>query len=51
LRYRDGLERPELARLIGYQPSSMSKVITRCLAAMIRQMSAGGLAQQKEREA
>ena len=38
LRYRHGFEPPELAKHLGYSPSSISKVTTRCLAALTRQL-------------
>jgi RNA polymerase sigma factor (sigma-70 family) len=51
LRYRFGLEPLELAERLGYRPSSISKVSSRCLAAMTRQMAAGGLLRKKRRKA
>lgn len=38
LRYRHGYEPPELAERLGYSPASISKITTRCLAALTRQM-------------
>jgi RNA polymerase sigma-70 factor (ECF subfamily) len=38
LRYRQGYDPPELAERLGYSPASISKVTTRCLAALARQM-------------
>jgi RNA polymerase sigma factor (sigma-70 family) len=38
LRYRQGYEPPELAERLGYSPASISKITTRCLAALTRQM-------------
>lgn len=43
LRYRYGLEPLEVAEHLGYRPSSISKISTRCLAAMTRQMAVAGL--------
>lgn len=40
LRYSHGFEPPELAKHLGYSPSSISKVTTRCLAALTRQLMA-----------
>lgn len=36
LRYRQGYEPPELAERLGYSPASISKITTRCLAALTR---------------
>jgi RNA polymerase sigma factor (sigma-70 family) len=38
LRYRQGYDPPELADRLGYSPASISKVTTRCLAALTRQL-------------
>ncbi|HEX4495586.1 MAG TPA: sigma-70 family RNA polymerase sigma factor [Thermoanaerobaculia bacterium] len=38
LRYRQGYDPPELAERLGYSPASISKVTTRCLAALTRQL-------------
>lgn len=38
LRYRQGYEPPELAERLGYSPASISKITTRCLAALTRYM-------------
>lgn len=38
LRFRLGYEPPEVAERMGYSPSSMSKVTTRCLEALTRYM-------------
>ncbi|HEV2854204.1 MAG TPA: sigma-70 family RNA polymerase sigma factor [Thermoanaerobaculia bacterium] len=38
LRYRQGYEPPELAERLGYSPASISKITTRCLAALTRQL-------------
>lgn len=43
LRYRLGYEPTEVARRLGYSASSISKVTTRCLSALIRQLTAAGL--------
>lgn len=38
LRYRQGYDPSELAKQLGYSPASISKVTTRCLAALTRQL-------------
>jgi len=43
LRYRQGYEPPELAERLGYSPSSINKVTTRCLAALTRHLVATGI--------
>ena len=43
LRYGLGYEPPEVARRLGYSTTSISKVTTRCLAALTRQLFAAGL--------
>ncbi|HVT57405.1 MAG TPA: sigma-70 family RNA polymerase sigma factor [Thermoanaerobaculia bacterium] len=48
LRYRHGFEPPEVAKRLGYSPSSISKTTTRCLAALTRQLAATGLGRKKE---
>jgi RNA polymerase sigma factor (sigma-70 family) len=50
LRYRYGLEPLELAERLGYRPSSISKVSTRCLAAVTRQIAASGVGRKRGRE-
>lgn len=47
LRYRHGYEPPEVAKQLGYSPSSMSKITTRCLAALTRQLMVRGLPRKK----
>jgi RNA polymerase sigma factor (sigma-70 family) len=47
LRYRLGYEASEVAERLGYSPTSMSKVTTRCLATLMRQLTAAGLHQKK----
>jgi RNA polymerase sigma-70 factor (ECF subfamily) len=42
LRYRQGYDPLELAERLGYSPSSISKVTTRCLAALTRQLVSAG---------
>jgi RNA polymerase sigma factor (sigma-70 family) len=42
LRYRQGYETPELAERLGYSPSSISKITTRCLAALTRHLMTSG---------
>jgi RNA polymerase sigma factor (sigma-70 family) len=43
LRYRLGYEPPEVAERMGYSPASIAKVTTRCLAALMRQLTVAGL--------
>jgi RNA polymerase sigma factor (sigma-70 family) len=43
LRFRLGYEAPEVARRLGYQTSSIGKIINRCLAALSRELLAAGL--------
>lgn len=43
LRYRLGYDSLEVARHLGYSPSSISKVTTRCLSALLRHLTAAGL--------
>jgi len=43
LRYGLGYEPPELAKHLGYSQTSISKVTTRCLAALLRQLTVAGL--------
>lgn len=45
LRYSHGYEPPELARRLGYRPTSISKTTNRCLAALTRQLT--GLGRKK----
>lgn len=47
LRYRQGYEPPELAKRLGYSPSSISKITTRCLAALTRQLVTAGIFTKK----
>lgn len=49
LRYRHGYDPPELAERLGYSPASISKVTTRCLAALTRYMVGAGLHPRKAR--
>lgn len=42
LRYRHGYEPPELAQRLGYSPSSINKITTRCLAALTRHLLTPG---------
>jgi RNA polymerase sigma factor (sigma-70 family) len=39
LRYNQGYEPPELARRLGYSPTSISKTTNRCLAALTHQLT------------
>ncbi len=43
LRYRLGYESSEVAERLGYSPTSMSKITTRCLATLLRHLTAAGL--------
>jgi RNA polymerase sigma factor (sigma-70 family) len=43
MRYRQGYDPPELAERLGYSPASISKVTTRCLAALTRHLFAPGI--------
>jgi RNA polymerase sigma factor (sigma-70 family) len=50
LRYRQGYEPPELAKRLGYSPTSISKTTNRCLAALTReltQLTVTGLGRRK----
>ncbi len=47
LRYRHGYEPPELAERLGYSQSSISKVTTRCLAALTRHLVTAGICTKK----
>jgi RNA polymerase sigma factor (sigma-70 family) len=47
LRYRQGYEPPELAERLGYSPSSISKITTRCLAALTRHLVTAGICTKK----
>lgn len=47
LRYHQGYEPPELAQRLGYSQSSISKITTRCLAALTRQLVASGFYKKK----
>jgi len=47
MRYRQGYDPPELAARLGYSPASISKVTTRCLAALTRHLFASGICRRK----
>ncbi|HEY9422460.1 MAG TPA: sigma-70 family RNA polymerase sigma factor [Thermoanaerobaculia bacterium] len=47
LRYRQGYEPPELAERLGYSQSSISKITTRCLAALTRHLVTAGICTKK----
>src|SRR6201992_3501628 len=47
LRYNQGYEPPELAKRLGYSPTSISKTTNRCLAALTRQLTVTGLGRKK----
>jgi RNA polymerase sigma factor (sigma-70 family) len=49
LRYRQGYEPPELAERLGYSQSSISKITTRCLAALTRHLVATGFYRDKDK--
>lgn len=49
LRYRQGYDPPELAERLGYSPASISKVTTRCLAALTRHLFAPEIGRRKPR--
>lgn len=48
LRYRLGYEPPEIARELGYQPSSMGKITSRSLSALGREMVRSGFCTRDE---
>jgi|HubBroStandDraft_3_1064219.scaffolds.fasta_scaffold09797_2 RNA polymerase sigma factor (sigma-70 family) len=48
LRYSQGYQTSEVAARLGYSPASISKISTRCLAALTRQLAAAGLTRKKE---
>lgn len=47
LRYRQGYDPPEVAVRLGYSPASISKVTTRCLAALTRHLVTAGVYRRK----
>jgi len=47
LRYRLGYESAEVAQRLGYSPTSMSKITTRCLATLMRHLTTAGLVKKK----
>ncbi len=47
LRYGLGYDPPEIAVRLGYSASSMSKITTRCLAMLTRQLLVAGLGRKK----
>jgi RNA polymerase sigma factor (sigma-70 family) len=47
MRYRQELDPPELAEKMGYSPSSIGKVTTRCLAALTRHLLGSGIYRRK----
>ena len=51
LRFRMGFEPMELARALGYRPSSIGKVTHRCLAALSRELFAAGLSLEEPEDA
>lgn len=50
LRYREGYEPDELAQELGYSQASISKVTTRCLAALTRRLVVSGMGEKKTDE-
>ncbi len=48
LRYGLGYEPSEVASKLGYRPSSISKLTTRCLAALTRQMVRAGFCKERK---
>lgn len=51
LRFRMGFEPTEIARVLGYQPSSIGKITHRCLAALSRELFASGLTLEEPEDA
>lgn len=47
LRYRMGYEPPEIAERLGYSRTSISKVTTRCLAELTRELVANGVTKNR----
>ncbi len=47
MRYGLGYEAPEMAEVLGYRPSSIGKITTRCLAALMRLVTAAGLGEKR----
>jgi RNA polymerase sigma-70 factor (ECF subfamily) len=47
MRYRQGYEPAELAERLGYSPASISKITTRCLAALTRHLFTSGVCQRR----
>ena len=47
LRYHLGYGSSEVAKRLGYSPTSMSKVTTRCLATLLRHLTVAGLVKKK----
>jgi len=47
LRYRQGYNPAELAERLGYSPASISKITTRCLAALTRHLVTAGTSKKK----
>lgn len=47
LRYRQGYAPAELAERLGYSPASISKITTRCLATLTRQLVTSGVGKKK----
>ena len=50
LRYRLGYEASEVAQRLGYSPMSMSKITARCLATLMRHLTAAGLLKKKRQQ-
>jgi RNA polymerase sigma factor (sigma-70 family) len=49
LRYGLGYRSREVADLLGYQPSSIRKVTSRCIAALTRELVSSGFEELEER--
>lgn len=49
LRYRHGYNPAEMARQLGYSQGSISKITTRCLAALTRRLVMSGLVRDEDR--
>jgi RNA polymerase sigma factor (sigma-70 family) len=49
LRYRQGYNPAEMARHLGYSQGSISKITTRCLAALTRRLVASGIVRGEDR--
>jgi RNA polymerase sigma factor (sigma-70 family) len=50
LRYGLGYEAPELAERLGYRPSSIGKITTRCLSALTNLLVAAGIGKERRHD-